>query len=217
MTRRMATVDARLLDQLWQERDRIEAVMRPGRRKRSRLEYLDLALAIAVEQLSVVTKPQHAGAVRRSAPLAAPTLADATPEDVLRPPEWASVDCGLTPDSDVCVYCGDWADTRDHLAPRRWSGNDARRWVPTVPACLDCNVRLGDQRTAPTLADRRAVIYGSLLRRSRRLLRGKPWSDAELATVGPRLRVELAARQRRREHTLARLANLRLGNEPADQ
>lgn len=112
----------------------------------------------------------------------------------------------------LCVYCGWDADTVDHVLPRTWTGDAARRFVPTVPACLDCNVRIGD-RFAPTLAERRQIVFESLERKHRKLLRVAPWSDDDLAELGPRLRHELECREALRRMVKYRLDNLARDDE----
>ena len=43
--------------------------------------------------------------------------------------------------AETCVYCGEFATTKDHVtAPRNPGGS----WK-TVPACLECNVALGNR------------------------------------------------------------------------
>lgn len=67
----------------------------------------------------------------------------------------------------LCVYCADTAQHRDHLVPEPWTGPIARRRVPTVPSCADCNTRVND---APifTIAGRCEVIAASLKKKKRK-------------------------------------------------
>jgi 5-methylcytosine-specific restriction endonuclease McrA len=53
----------------------------------------------------------------------------------------------------ICVYCGQEADTVDHVIPRRLGGNDSDDNL--VPSCKRCNLAKGGrffaaQRTPPT-------------------------------------------------------------------
>lgn len=107
----------------------------------------------------------------------------------------------------LCVYCGWDADSVDHVLPRTWTGDVARPHVPTVPACRDCNSRIGDQH-APTLAERRHLAHESLERKHRKLLRNPSWSDDEMSEFGPRLRHELECREALRRMVKYRLDNL---------
>lgn len=113
----------------------------------------------------------------------------------------------VTATSALCVYCGWDADSLDHLLPRTWTGEAARAFAPKVPACRDCNIRINDA-FAPTLAERRQIVWDSLSRKYKKLLRVASWSDDELEELGPRLRSELEAREARRRMVQFRLDNL---------
>lgn len=118
----------------------------------------------------------------------------------------------VTCDTALCVYCGWDADTVDHVLPRAWSGDAGRAVVPKVPACKDCNVRIGN-RHAPTLGERRQMVWESLERKHRKLLRCAGWSDDEMADFGPRLRAEMEAREAKRRMVRYRLDNLARDDE----
>lgn len=107
----------------------------------------------------------------------------------------------------LCTYCGWDAESVDHLMPRTWTGEAARQFVTTVPACKDCNSRIGDQY-APTVAMRKSIAYESLERKHRKLLATRSWADDELEEFGTRLRHELEAREALRRIVKYRLDNL---------
>jgi len=59
----------------------------------------------------------------------------------------------LRRDQNTCYYCGQFADTVDHIIPRRLGGNDADDNL--VAACRNCNFSKGgrffvSRRTPPT-------------------------------------------------------------------
>lgn len=110
-------------------------------------------------------------------------------------------------DLGLCAFCGWDADSVDHLMPRAWTGEAAREFVLTVPACRDCNSRIGDQY-APTIAMRKAIVFDSLSRRHSKLLSTRSWTDDELEEFGRRLRHELEAREALRRIVKYRLDNL---------
>lgn len=99
-----------------------------------------------------------------------------------------------------CYYCGQPADTIDHVVPTslldaiRNSGDvgliaaiTERRRKMTVQACRECNLLAGavyDQ----TLADRKARIAKRFERRHRRALEMPDWADSELMELSPGLR-----------------------------
>ena len=64
----------------------------------------------------------------------------------------------------VCVYCGFPAGTKDHLVPRAWTGETRRQRVAVVPACADCNSRIGAFGSA-NVSERRKHAQASIRRR----------------------------------------------------
>ena len=113
----------------------------------------------------------------------------------------------------VCVYCGDHADSRDHLLPKGWSGKATRRFVPVLPACSDCNVRINDFPSYE-IHERAAVVAASLRKRYRRALAITDRTTAELMDFGPHLRSALIAKNDQRRALRARLVVLDLGGMP---
>ena len=99
-----------------------------------------------------------------------------------------------------CHYCGQLADTIDHVVPTslllavRDSGDERliaavseRHRKMTVTACRECNQLAGavyDQ----TLADRRARVAVKFERKHRRQLEMPDWADTELMSLSDQLR-----------------------------
>lgn len=108
---------------------------------------------------------------------------------------------------DLCVYCGDFASQLDHLLPRTWTGNETRKFVPTVPACADCNRRLSDHH-APTIKERCDLVYFKLCRKWCAKV-NKP--EASLKGVEGSLLVSLEARRFEKETIRRRLLILDAG------
>jgi len=111
---------------------------------------------------------------------------------------------------DLCVYCGDYATSRDHLIPRYSSGEIWRGVVPVVPSCVACNSSLCDALVIP-VHERAWHVARSLRARHGRLLRQRPWTDDELADLGRGLRNSVRAHEAQRRLLMARLAVLELG------
>ena len=138
----------------------------------------------------------------------------------LMPLEWVSTTCGerclnvdhmrITPSVrlaypyGVCVYCGQRAGTKDHLIPRAWSGETARRGVAVVPACGECNGVLSDVGIWSINA-RRAVAHIRLMRKHRRVLAYINYSPEELDEFGPGLRSSIEEGAARKADLLERL------------
>ena len=105
----------------------------------------------------------------------------------------------------VCVYCGFPAGTKDHLVPRPWTGETRRNSVAVVPACGDCNSRIGDRHSV-NIDDRRRGAQASLRKRHRMILEAPEWTDEQLAEFGPTLRGHIESKAREREAIKSRLS-----------
>lgn len=105
----------------------------------------------------------------------------------------------------ICVYCGVSGYTKDHLLPRTWTGDTARLYVATVPACGFCNSAISD-RYAPCITDRRALAHAAIRRRCAGALRTVDRTPAELMEYGHLLRTAMVAGMARKADTLRRLA-----------
>lgn len=115
----------------------------------------------------------------------------------------------------VCVYCGVFADSEDHVVPRHLLERAGelsvdlskvmrmQRWV--VPACRECNTMIGG-RLYPTLAERRAAAHAGIRRKYASYLRVPDWSDEELDEMGPTAQREIVAAMAVRDWVRKRLA-----------
>jgi hypothetical protein len=97
----------------------------------------------------------------------------------------------------VCTYCGDKADTQDHIPPLTMvyslddtgAGKSMRYWL--VPACLECNSILSG-RPLTTITARRQYLVQVYRRRYAALLRMPAWSSDELDELHGVLREDVA-------------------------
>lgn len=105
----------------------------------------------------------------------------------------------------VCVYCGEYADTRDHLLPVTHTGKAVRRHVLTVPACRQCNSFIGDA-SAPSITERRAIAHSSLRRKRFRVLQSFDYTDDELEEFGHSMRSSVLRAREEKDRMLRRLA-----------
>lgn len=83
----------------------------------------------------------------------------------------------------ICVYCGLDADTKDHLLPKGWAG-DERSWVLTVPSCRECNSAINDH-WAPTINRRRDIAHQFIKRKYSKYIKAYRHN---LDEYGPNLR-----------------------------
>lgn len=116
---------------------------------------------------------------------------------------------------DVCVYCGEYATTHDHVTPtgyvaslhddidtlRRKLGNG----LITVPACKDCNTRLGTF-IGHSVSHKREELKRRLRRKFSRLLGSYDWSDKEVEGLGRSLQSFVLAQESKRRLVERRLS-----------
>lgn len=113
-------------------------------------------------------------------------------------------------DDDICTYCGEPATDNDHLVPLPWTGPGARRFVPTVRSCRNCNQTLNDVPIF-TIAGRCEHIAAHLRKRHRKQLAIPDRARAELNDYGHKMRTNLLAAQSRRQALRRRLIILDAG------
>lgn len=114
----------------------------------------------------------------------------------------------------VCIYCGDDRDALDHLVPKPWTGKVARAFVPTVPACTDCNSRLGAALLF-TVTERAELVATKLRRKWARKLERPDLTGSEIDEFQGMLKQSVLADQAARGGVRRRLAVLDAGGAPS--
>lgn len=100
---------------------------------------------------------------------------------------WAAYACLVI----TCTYCGEPADTLDHVVPRSYLPPGVsvvtynRKYV--VPACAECNCCLSN-KAYHTVGSRAGYLAKRYARRYRAELLQVPWTDDELSELDMRLR-----------------------------
>lgn len=118
---------------------------------------------------------------------------------------------------EACYYCGEIADTVDHVVPQSMlqklstlEDEDVTALLVrfnrrlTVPACFDCNVTLGNSYQ-DTLAKRKDELKRRLRRRFKKYLDIPEWSDRELGQLGEHLQQRVLAGIYKQQVVLRRL------------
>ena len=112
----------------------------------------------------------------------------------------------------VCVYCGDHADTVDHVPPihyvSRMIGLGLWRQLGscyTVPACKGCNSLLGGF-VGLSILERQKELKVRLRRKYQVLLDGPEWRSSDLQELGCGLRAYVEGLEVTRTWVLARLS-----------
>lgn len=104
----------------------------------------------------------------------------------------------------VCVYCGDPADTSDHLIPTALTGKERRRYVLTVPSCLQCNSAISD-RVVHSINDRRRIAQAHIARKFKKILSVPDYSPEEIHEFEGSLRASVIQAQSTKEWVTSRL------------
>jgi len=99
---------------------------------------------------------------------------------------------------DICTYCGEPCDTRDHVIPFSYTSvhpankrdHRSNKEEDTVPCCMECNQMLGN-RLLTTVATRAAYLIGATERRYSKLLEMPDWTEDELEDLGYALRTNI--------------------------
>ena len=115
---------------------------------------------------------------------------------------------------DVCVYCGDPANTIDHVCPvwhvtRLFDDladhlHSLRHGLLTVPCCRDCNGALGGF-IAYCISEKRDELKRRLRRKYQRLLGEYDWQPEELEELGYSLRGYIEGQETKRDWIMSRL------------
>ena len=137
------------------------------------------------------------------------------------PWSWVSSECGeemcLEPDHltietprkleyppYVCVYCGDPADSEDHIIPTALTGQAQRKYVLTVPACRQCNSAISD-RVVFSIDNRRRIAQAYIARKFKKILAIPDYSAEEIQEFEGTLRQSVIESQNTKNWISARL------------
>lgn len=97
-----------------------------------------------------------------------------------------------------CVYCGDWANTLDHIIPISYLNSNKRNKVSNlycdseniVESCTECNC-IANDRVFDSIEEKRAYIQNRLSIKYSRLLKLPLWTKEEIKEMGWKFRNEL--------------------------
>jgi hypothetical protein len=105
----------------------------------------------------------------------------------------------------TCFYCGDMADTREHLLPHSISGRNRRIWaLDWVSACRECNSYMGSNSPF-SLTDRVRRIIQKVTKKYRLNDPNPDWDESDLEEMSDMFRRQIIA-----EAAIRRLAEGRI-------
>lgn len=97
----------------------------------------------------------------------------------------------------ICAYCGDWANTLDHVIPISYLSSSDRNKIANysddsnlVEACRECNC-LASNMVFDSIDEKRAYIQEKLEMRYARLIKMPIWTREEIKEMGWKFRNEL--------------------------
>jgi len=113
-----------------------------------------------------------------------------------------------------CVYCGNKSQSRDHIPPVTWAYALGSEWfhrrgitLVWVPACLECNSTLGDEKLF-TILERTQFLLSRYERKYSAIATIPKWDSDELAQLRGRLRIYVESSELHRTGVNRRLAIL---------
>lgn len=104
----------------------------------------------------------------------------------------------------ICVYCGQPADTRDHIIPTALTGVERRNSVLTVPACRQCNSAIGSTIVF-SIDGRRTVAQAYIRRKYGKALKRPDYTPSEIQEFEGSLRLSVIASQEEKVWVQSRL------------
>lgn len=95
----------------------------------------------------------------------------------------------------ACVYCGEPADSLDHVLAVKWGSNvkldviqgELKQALRMVPACMECNSLAGADFSL-TIRQKRKLIQKKLRKKYNSFLRMPDWNEDELNGLRGRLK-----------------------------
>lgn len=113
-----------------------------------------------------------------------------------------------------CVYCGDVADTVDHMVPLSFQRSAGKRFATRagqnknlVPSCRECN-NLAGNKIFDTKQDKKAYIINRLRSKYRKILDMPEWSKEEMEELSPTMQKFITSQMAKRG-----LLEMRIGFE----
>ena len=109
----------------------------------------------------------------------------------------------------ICTYCGDIADSLDHVVPHsyaRLNASDKRYYAKKycVPCCRECNNLLGN-KLFHTVWQRAEYLEKKYKSRYKKILSLPEWDAEDIQEMGHNMRHVIEAGQKDKKETLRRI------------
>ena len=112
----------------------------------------------------------------------------------------------------ICSYCGEYAETYDHVIPISYKHVSRRLEVgnrEAIPCCRECNSLLGNV-FLHTVSYRAEYLIKKYKRRYSKIIKTPNWDMDELEDMGEGMRKSILARMDMRDILIERLTHLKL-------
>ena len=111
----------------------------------------------------------------------------------------------------ICSYCGEYADTHDHVIPVSYKhvtrANETGN-KEAIPCCSECNTTLGNV-FLHTVSARAEYLLKRYKKRYKKVINTPDWDDDELQEMGESMRLSIIARLDMRGIIKERLSHLK--------
>ena len=111
----------------------------------------------------------------------------------------------------ICSYCGEYAETYDHVVPISYKHVSRRLEVgnrEAIPCCRECNSLLGNA-FLHTVSYRAEYLIKKYKRRYSKIIKTPNWDMDELEDMGEGMRKSILARMDMRDILIERLTHLK--------
>lgn len=109
-----------------------------------------------------------------------------------------------------CFYCGDLADSKDHITPHSTKGRKKRCWkTDTVRCCRDCNTLMSDAFPY-NFSERIAYLYDKFVKKNKLDKPFVQWDDEDLEDVRGSLRSFIIDSQKKRQRDEVKASHILL-------
>jgi len=109
-----------------------------------------------------------------------------------------------TGDIQICSYCGEPADTKDHVFPIRWADNQEEGHMIIVPACRSCNSMAGHKKFTD-IYEKVKWLHEHIKSKYESILHMPDWSEEELKEISFELRQQIEQQLKLRDRIWARV------------
>lgn len=109
----------------------------------------------------------------------------------------------------ICVYCGENAESLDHIIPQNYKGyyNRSYNQKYVVPSCQECNSTLSD-KFLHTISERTNYLWNKYNKKYKKHISWKKWEKEDLKELGYNLKSMIIEENNNHDEIIKRLNHL---------